>query len=179
MGQHLVEFSGDTHFDIKVAHELEGNQLKLEYKVAGAIEELYRLPLPINKMSHGKELWKKTCFECFFFEKNSHYAELNFNPLGEFDFLYFKNYRDPIQKKSALFKVLNISFQVNKQLLRSKITVEVPSKTEFLCSPTAILMPSKMTQESKSLYFALAHGAKADFHATQPIENKGFKVLCA
>jgi hypothetical protein len=130
-------------------------------------------------MSHASELWKKTCFECFFFEKNSHYAELNFNPLGEFDFLYFKNYRDPIQKKSDLFKVLNISFQVNRQLLRCKTTLQVPSKIEFHCSPTVILMPQKMPQAGKSLYYALAHGAKADFHATQPIENKGFKVLCS
>lgn len=170
----LEEFSGNRDFEVFVTYRMLQGLLTLEYQIKGPLKQLYPDPLPEEHVpAVGHDLWKKTCFECFFFQETSeHYAELNFNPMGEYALLFFSEYRKPADQAEH-FRVTSIRHREASQDLTAIVSLTLPKSVSFLCSPTAILMPVG----AAPLYFALHHGTKPDFHARPAIADKAFALL--
>lgn len=168
----LVEFSKSKTFKVFFAYFIKKSQLNLIYEIRGPIRELYP-EFPPVEFKEGKDLWKKTCFEAFFFEEEKvSYTELNFNANGEYSFLHFSNYRN-LRSFAEPYRCLSIHLDFEEKNLRAETVIQVPRGLKLLISPTALLVPAN----KETLYFALQHGEKPDFHSKKTIESRGFKLL--
>ncbi|MEZ4814549.1 MAG: hypothetical protein R3A80_04995 [Bdellovibrionota bacterium] len=170
----LEEFSEDKTFEINFSYSQSKNELWLNFTVNGPVQLLYPQELPTIELKQATDLWKKTCFEAFFFnQEGPSYCEVNFNVLGEYCFLFFDDYR--IKSTHCLgldFKIKAIQRELSDKKLKVSALVELPNNPSFLLSPTLILYPNS----GETLYYALKHGAKADFHSRQVTENKAFII---
>ena len=168
----LLEFSKSELFKVYFSYRYEKSQLVLNYKIEGPVQRLYSKTSP-KELRKGKDLWKKTCLEAFFFDEGkSSYTELNFNILGEYCFIYFEDYRKEIIACET-FKCLDINSKFEEKQISAEIHLMVPPGLRFMLSPTAILMP----EGKDALYFALQHGEKPDFHSRSAIKNQALELL--
>jgi hypothetical protein len=167
----LTEFSLNNSFQLRVDFAVTRNILSIEYRVSGPLQSLALGPVKNGSLQRANELWKRSCFECFFFAENSSYIELNFNNESEYDFLFFSDYRRSTTTKFAI-KALSILSAASADFLSSKIQVEFPQRSSFTCVPAAILIP----QGQNPLFYATKHAVTPDFHRRQVTESKGFQL---
>lgn len=170
---HLKEISQNPAYSVSFSYQQQSTELELDFTVRGEVPKLYSLPLAKPDLRLGRDLWQHTCFECFFFSTGTDfYTELNFNPQGEYAFLFFDTYRQR-SAKTLHFEVRRMTHQSYAQELQIKAHLELPGEQFFRCAPAVILMPTGQSP----LYFAIEHPSKADFHHRQTVESKGFQVL--
>ena len=124
------------------------------------VDEKLFMPKKIEALEKSSDLWKQTCFECFFFDESSEqYFEVNVSLEGQYDLMSFKKYRE----KSALQAPIEVSsLEIRNE--QNSVIISFKLKTEFksthFISPTAIL---HTPYEQK--FFALSHDKKKpDFH---------------
>ena len=165
----LVCSQPEANPQVKVEVSGEQNSLSLRFEVTGNLAQLKALPV-ISK-SHfvpGTELYKKTCFELFFFDPQStRYFELNVSPTAEYANLIFNRYREPTPQKMVLLKPSHFVSTLTSSEYCAQFKVGVNFQGDFLLSPTVVLE----TSDRKLLYYALAHANPdgPDFHNLGPI----------
>lgn len=126
-----------------------------------------------SKLTLATKLWQKSCFECFFFEKNSEaYFELNFSSTYEYELLSFKSYRAKEAELDARFSLKKLKFKTDAESLTCEAHICLPSQKSYTCCPTLILKE----RSSATLFYALEHGPEADFHRREVIEALGFPL---
>ncbi len=116
------------------------------------------------------ELWRSTCFECFFsVSGRADYWELNFTRGGSWNLYYFTDYRqslDSSPKPSWEMRIENIKIDVNSgrtDVLSACIPL---SSLEMIGKKLDVGLTSVVElKNSKKYYYALAHiGDQPDFH---------------
>ncbi len=117
-------------------------------------------------LEKGKDLWKKTCFECFFFDESSEqYFELNVSLDGKYDLMSFEKYREQTSTKAPI-KVSNLRIKKDQDFVQVSFTMITGFTRPHFMAPTVILDSQK-----EQLFFALYHSQpKPDFHK----KNKTF-----
>lgn len=144
--------------------ERNSNQLKIEYKLTGNLEQLI-LAEHADTPNRQHNLWQHTCFEFFLGIKNStKYWEFNLAPTGNWNVFQFFNYRQDLTQEMAfsslpfLVKQQADLLQLNLELNLAKI---IPLEQNLDMGITTVI-ENKQQQLS---YWALNHPAKdADFH---------------
>ena len=111
-------------------------------------------------LEKGKDLWKKTCFECFFFDESSdQYFEINISLDGKYDLMSFTEYRKESFLEAPL-KVSNLSIKVDQEDAFVSFELKTFFKNPYFISPSVILDTQK-----EQLFFAINHSPlKPDFH---------------
>ena len=139
----------------------EGQVIKLTYKILKKhIDEKLLEEKKIKALSKGEDLWKKTCFECFFFDTNSDkYFEVNVSPDGQYDLFSFEKYR---QKSStpAPIEISELIIEKDQDFVSVSLQIKHKLNTKHSLFPTVIL-----DTPSEQLFFALKHqDSKPNFH---------------
>ena len=165
----LHEVSGSRDFVVECTVTRLPDGLELAFEVRGDLGVLYPGGLPPMRVRAGRDLWKRTCLETFFFAAGStRYVELNWNVLGEHALLGFAAYRRPADVPLG-FEVLAVERSVGPSRLASRLTLGLPAGCRYLLSPTAVLCPTG----AAPLHFAFAHAGRPDFHAREVVEAAG------
>jgi hypothetical protein len=114
----------------------------------------------IKNLERGKELWKKTCFECFFFDESSEqYFELNVSLDGKYDLMSFEKYRKQISVENPI-QVTNLSIKKDQDFVKVSFVLITNFTRPHFIAPTVILDGQK-----EQFFFALKHNnTKPDFH---------------
>lgn len=114
------------------------------------------------KPSRKNELWKETCFECFFGVANSsNYFEFNGSPSGDWALYQFQDYRQgmkdaAVQEAPVLEKLEKVGDQI-------RAVWKIPYFTNAILQSAGVTAVVKTGSEIS--YWALKHaGEKADFH---------------
>lgn len=165
----LAEFSRSPDYEVTFSCRGGAARLSLDFQVVGDIRSLYPEPLPPVRLRVGRDLWKRTCLEAFFFERDStRYVELNWNVLGEYAVLLFEDYRR-LSSGDSGFEVFGIEGSGSESDLKARLNLRVPSGRRYRLSPTAVLYRA----EEPPLHYALAHGTRPDFHERGTVESSG------
>jgi hypothetical protein len=162
----LIEFSHSKLFEVTVKIKEnpinQANKANILWSVKGEISqiqvpEISSTPIQLKK---SQRLWEESCFECFFFEKDSSkYFELNLSTDGRYDVLCFNDYRKLAEDQNRDLKLSNLKAQKEGSKLSVEIQAEIPR--DLILQPTLIL---KLNNGEK-LYFASEHPSnEADFH---------------
>lgn len=113
-----------------------------------------------ESLMRAHELWKDTCFECFWGESGKEeYYECNLSVEGKWNVYRFDSYRNPAPPKEALdYRVTKITTSQGR--LEAEIVCDTTLPESFNCSLTAIL-----NTKDGELFYALTHaGNQPDFH---------------
>jgi hypothetical protein len=118
------------------------------------------LPKTIRNLKKGSELWKQTCFECFFFDENSEkYFEVNVSLDGEYDLMSFKKYREQ-SNQAAPIQVSDLIVKNDQKFVVVSYKLRTEFKSSHQLSPAVIL-----STHNYQKFFALRHSKiKPDFH---------------
>ena len=142
----------------------QGGQLRLLYRLGGAIETVQVPPAAASPMRRD-ELWTTTCFECFWGVQGERpYWELNLSPAGHWNLYRLEDYRlglrpepgydRPLHRVSQRHGVLSMDLDLP---LPAPIPPDAPLEVAI-----AAVIEDRRGQLS---YWALAHpGAEPDFH---------------
>jgi hypothetical protein len=139
----------------------QGGEIKLVYRVTGALEAL-KIAVPAMP-DRVDGLWKSTCFELFV--RNSEdksYLEYNFAPSGQWAAYQFSGYRAGMAQLEARAPI--VSVEKSGDVLAVSVTVPLPDMTRHadLCAGISAVVATK---RGKISYWALAHPAGSpDFH---------------
>lgn len=119
------------------------------------------------------DLWKTTCFECFFSDDQGRtYTEVNVSPMNGWNIYQFEGYRTPLPPNESLKWTLSkmnysntgLVFEVKR--LEKKASI---SKSEFLFSLTAVINCG----QDHNQYWATHHEAEQpDFHQIKSFNIK-------
>jgi hypothetical protein len=139
----------------------QGGEIKLVYRVAGALEELKIADPAIPDRVDG--LWKNTCFELFVGDsEDKSYVEYNFAPSGQWAAYQFSGYRAGIAELETRAPVISVA--QSGDVLAVSVTVPLPDMTRHagLWLGISAVVATKSGEIS---YWALAHPAGSpDFH---------------
>ncbi|WP_445948957.1 DOMON-like domain-containing protein [Sphingorhabdus sp.] len=139
----------------------QGGEIKLVYRVTGALEALKIADPAIPDRADG--LWKNTCFELFVenFEDKS-YLEYNFAPSGQWAAYQFSGYRVGMAQLEARAPIVSVAQSVH--VLTVSVTLYVPDTApdvDLWVGISAVVA----TKSGEISYWALAHPAGSpDFH---------------
>jgi hypothetical protein len=124
------------------------------------VDQKLFMPKKITDLEKASDLWKKTCFECFFFdEKSEQYFEVNVSLEGKYDLMSFKKYREQSSLKAPI-QVSSLEIKNEQNLVIVSFNLKTEFKSTHFISPTVIL---HTPYEQK--FFALTHDKKKpDFH---------------
>jgi len=139
----------------------QGGEIKLVYRVTGALEALKIVDPAIPDRVDG--LWKNTCFELFVgnFEDKS-YLEYNFALSGQWAAYQFSGYRAGMAELETRAPV--ISVEQSGDVLAVSVTVPLPDMTQHADLWVGI-SAVVATKSGEISYWALAHPAGSpDFH---------------
>ncbi len=137
---------------------LEGNQLMLDYRICGAINQLNLPPVATPRRVDG--LWKHSCLEAFVREGSGPaYQEYNFSPSGEWACYQFTEYRGQPEQPACEAPSVKLHTEANGMSINCRISL--PSSRPIHIGLCAVLED----QLGALSYWALHHPAqKADFH---------------
>ena len=183
----LVPFSPES-LKIEAKLEAEASGFLLSFELSG--EKIKRVLLAEKSVqpSRKNELWKQTCFECFFATGGGQgYFEFNGSPSGDWALYSFDAYREgmkevPLGKKQMpvleKFECVPQQGQAQDQAIGKIICVwRIPQFTEsFIVTAgvTAVVVFKEDGQE-RSTYWALKHaGEKPDFHLKESFVHRFF-----
>jgi hypothetical protein len=135
----------------------EDSALRLTYRVQGAQHLV--LP-PAQPAARTDGLWKTTCFEMFLGLSGTAYSEFNFSPSGQWAAYGFHDYRD-----SAGDWPMAQAPQVSVERQGEDVLAHVRLPLVVLEGARMAGLTAVIEEEGGLLsYWALAHGAKPDFH---------------
>ncbi|MEI7441088.1 MAG: hypothetical protein WCK43_05580 [bacterium] len=158
----LLNFKdADPKFIEVILDQVKNQGMSLTYKLRQKdVDQNLFSPKEFKSLEKGKELWKKTCFECFFFDESSEqYLELNVSLDGKYDLISFETYRKQ-NSIEAPIKVSNLSVKKDQDFVYvSFVLVTNFTKPHFI-APSVIL-----DGPNEQFFFALKHNdIKPDFH---------------
>ena len=161
--QSLPDLQDKLSIDAKLEAQSQGFLLTFEIKGSGT--EFISIPgaatLPICK----NELWKETCFECFFGVANSKkYFEFNGSPSGNWALYSFEDYRQGMKDGVLTSPPELKKFEKSSGMI--SCVWQIPYFSEELIQNASITAVIKSTQSSDiPEYWALKHsGDQPDFH---------------
>ncbi|MCP9838584.1 DOMON-like domain-containing protein [Cyanobium sp. N.Huapi 1H5] len=152
--------------DLRLEGEVsrEGVQLRLRYRLRGAIETV-QLPPPAASPTRRDGLWTTTCFECFWGVQGERpYWELNLSPAGHWNLYRLEDYRQGLRPEPDYDRPLHRVSQRHGVLsmdLDLPLPAPIPSD-----APLEVAIAGVIEDRRGQLsYWALAHpGAEPDFH---------------
>jgi len=167
--------SAEIQMEAQIEMQPQGFLITFELSGPGVASVL--LSPKNEKPSRKNDLWKETCFECFFGVGHSkEYFEFNGSPSGDWALYAFQQYRDGMKEV-----VLNP--------VDSPILLKCEKSADYLCCvwrvpyfSTAILQNASLTAVLKTgpgaadvSYWASKHaGAKPDFHLRESFIHRLF-----
>ncbi len=171
----LHPFAPVSDLSIEAKVEPYANGFRLTFEVSGTDAGKVILPDPSEKPCRKDELWKATCFECFFGVGSSErYYEFNGSPSGDWALYSFDGYRTGMKNQvMPLVSVVPVLEKLEKREDGITCIWNVPAFTsEFLdrAGVTAVIA----TADGVS-YWAIRHaGEKADFHLKESFVHRFF-----
>ena len=161
--QSLPDFKDKLSIDAKLEAQSQG--FLLSFEIRGSGTELVSISgaatLPIRK----NELWKETCFECFFGIANSKkYFEFNGSPSGNWALYSFEDYRQGMKDEVVVSPPELIKFEKSPGMILC--VWQIPYFSEELIQNASITTVIKSAPSSGvPEYWALKHsGDQPDFH---------------
>ena len=160
----LVPFSPESLL-VEAKLEAQSSGFLLSFRVTGEKSEIAKVVLPEKniKPCRTDELWKKTCFECFFAMGGSDaYVEFNGSPSGDWALYSFEGYRQgmkPLVPESNEFPEME---KMDRTETEISCTWKIPSFTsQFIrrAGLTAVIVIRENDQERIS-YWALSHAGE-------------------
>ncbi len=138
--------------------------LYIVYKLSGDHTDV-QLPVPVRTPLRRDELWKETCFECFFKQSGeTAYHELNVCPDGNWNLYRFDEYRNGMQEELRITELTVRSFRDANMF---ELSCEIPL-APLLCADRPLTLGISCvlahTNQANS-YWALRHpDSQPDFH---------------
>lgn len=163
----LIRFIDPScNFPIAIGGNISRNRqtISLVYEIAGNHTQL-QLPAIAQQPMRSDDLWKRTCFECFFKQPESTaYYELNVCPDGHWNLYRFSDYRKGMAEASTIR-----SLPVHTYTHGAKFTLccNIPLDTLVLPDvPLQVGISCVLAHTTgKNSYWALCHpGRQPDFH---------------
>ncbi len=142
----------------------EGGQLRLRYRLGGAIETV-QLPPAAASPERRDGLWTTTCFECFWgLAGERPYWELNLSPAGHWNLYRLEDYRQGLRPELGYDQPLHRVSQADG-VLSMELDLPLPAPIPP-GAPLQVAIAAVMEDRHGQLsYWALAHpGAEPDFH---------------
>jgi hypothetical protein len=139
----------------------QGGEIKLVYRVTGALEALKIADRAIPNRADG--LWKNTCFELFVGNsEDKSYLEYNFAPSGQWAAYQFSGYRAGMTELETRAPIMSMAQSVD--VLTVFVTLYVPY-TERHADLWVGISAVVVTKSGEISYWALAHPVGSpDFH---------------
>jgi hypothetical protein len=139
----------------------QGGEIKLVYRVTGALEALKIAGPAIPDRVDG--LWKNTCFELFVGNsEDKSYLEYNFAPSGQWAAYQFSGYRAGMAQLETRVPIVSVA--QSGDFLTVSVTLYVPD-TERHADLWVGISAVVATKSREISYWALAHPAGSpDFH---------------
>jgi len=139
----------------------QGGEIKLVYRVTGALEALKIADPTIPDRVDG--LWKNTCFELFVGNsEDKSYLEYNFAPSGQWAAYQFSGYRAGMAQLETRVPIVSVA--QSGDFLTVSVTLYVPD-TERHADLWVGISAVVATKSREISYWALAHPAGSpDFH---------------
>src|ERR1700751_274314 len=95
--------SSTAEIQMEAQIEMQTKGFLLTFEMSGKGVSEIVLPAKSEKASRKNELWKETCFECFFgVARSKAYFEFNGSPSGNWAFYSFDDYRNGMKDWSLL-----------------------------------------------------------------------------
>lgn len=163
----LLPFTSSP-LNIEAKLEAQAQGFLLSFEISGpGVEQIFILPRN-PKPSRKNELWKETCFECFFgVGGTKQYFEFNGSTSGEWALYVFDDYRKGM--KDASVSVNPVMEKLEKTADRISCAWRIPYFTKSILQSagiTAVIKtPNTQNVNEEISYWALKHaGEKPDFH---------------
>ncbi len=158
----LLNFTdADPKFIEVILDQAKNQEMTLTYKFRqkDVDPKLFSLK-EFKTLKKGKNLWKKTCFECFFFDESSEqYFELNISLDGKYDLMSFETYRKQSSIEAPI-KVSNLSVKKVQDFVCVSFGLVTRFTRPHFIAPSVIL-----DGPTEQFFFALKHSdTKPDFH---------------
>jgi len=142
---------------------LNQENIKINFKWQDLENIILLAHLPAN--SRANELWKQTCFEVFFREKNKlSYYEINLSTTKAWNFYKFKSYREP-QPPSEFENIKNmeISYKINGE--ENQLTANILLSNLDLAVIEVSLCAMVQLKTGGTTYWSTRHAdVKPNFH---------------
>lgn len=158
----LISSPSSSTLELEARLEVQSDGFLLTFEVSGADVDRISLQPKSSKPARKNDLWKETCFECFFgVGGTKQYFEFNGSTSGDWALYSFDDYRkgmkdapvsgDPVMKKLE---------KVNGKL---ECVWQIPYFTKAILQGASLTAVIKMGENVS--YWALKHaGEKPDFH---------------
>jgi hypothetical protein len=163
----------DLSIDAKLNPHSKG--FTLTFELTGSSLALVQFPLPSEKPSRKDELWKETCFECFFSVGGSNrYYEFNGSPSGDWALYAFDDYRQGMKHQIfASTSIHPVLVRWEREDHRLICEWNIPRFTEEFLDGAGITSVIR-TADTVS-YWAIRHaGEKPDFHLKRSFIHRLF-----
>lgn len=161
-------------FDLNVGGKvsLQDKLLTLVYTVDGDIGSL-QIPKLQGAPSRKDELWKTSCFECFFHSAgHNDYHELNLSPSGDWNLYRFTDYRSGMAEEKGV-TTIELDFSSNQDRISQTCYIPLDTLGDVYgdISSLQVGISSVLLDVNGRLsYWALKHScAQPDFH-----DQRGF-----
>jgi len=167
--------TADIQVEAQIEMQPQGFLLTFELSGPGVAKVLLT---PKNaKPGRKNDLWKETCFECFFGVGNSkEYFEFNGSPSGDWALYSFNQYRDAMKDVEFKNGDTPVLLKCEKSAEYLCCVWQVPYFTRTIlqnASLTAVIKTG--TASENTSYWALNHaGKKPDFHLRESFIHRLF-----
>jgi hypothetical protein len=143
---------------------VQSNGFLLSFELTGKATNDILIQPRSTKSARKNDLWKETCFECFFGVGNSkQYFEFNGSTTGDWALYAFDDYRNGMKDVPM---VVEPSLQkLEKEDGKISVVWNIPYFTDSIIQSASVTAVIKNATNSEVGYWALKHaGEKADFH---------------
>ena len=160
----LVSFA-ESSLDLEAQIAVQSKGFLLTFVLAGTEPESISIPINTTKPSRKHELWKDTCFECFFGVVGStQYFEFNGSPSGDWALYSFDEYRTGMKDVKMTEPPVLEKFE--KTATGIRVEWRIPYFTPAILMSASLAAILKFSAPASGFsYWALKHaGEKPDFH---------------
>lgn len=148
-----------------LAERTAANELRLRYRIAGALDDL-RVP-PLGAPRWGDRLWEHTCVEAFVAaDGTSAYVELNVAPSREWAAYAFRGYRE-VEPFTASLLAPRIDVRRDAATIALDVSVALAALSSAYVGAALRVGLSVVTEttDGRHAYWALRHPSeRPDFH---------------
>ncbi len=162
----LIPFSSSQlELSIEASLEAQSSGFLLSFEITGKNIDQVLLSPKSPKPSRKNDLWKETCFECFFGVGNSkQYFEFNGSTSGDWALYSFDDYRKGMKEVETFQQPFMEKLEKTENVL--SVAWRIPYFTKLILQNASITSVIKFgAQADEVSYWALKHaGEKPDFH---------------
>lgn len=143
--------------------QISSTQTLVTFELEGAVDAVYWPPSD-DTSTRQDELWKHTCFECFWAETPSPeaaYTEINCSPNGNWNAYSFQSYRNGMSADNKLEVQLK-HWESDRE--RVNFQIQITSTQDLNMTVVGLTAVIELVNGEKT-YWSLAHpGPQPDFH---------------